>query len=72
MAKKKSVVAVKRPTKPTEPTLVELAVYEPLPLPEVPLPTPPVEIEVGDFNDYTKEQPGKDGGVIAWLRAHLW
>ena len=66
------VVKVEPPVHPEEPTLVTLAVHEPIPLPEVPLPSEPVEIDVSDFNDYAKEKSAQNGGVIAWLRAHLW
>jgi hypothetical protein len=70
--RKVHVVKVERPSFPTEPTLVTLAVHEPIPLPEVALPSEPVEVEVGDFNDYAADKSAKNGGVLAWLRAHLW
>jgi hypothetical protein len=66
------VVKVVPPVHPEEPTLVTLAVHEPIPLPEVALPSEPVEVEVGDFNDYAADKSAKNGGVLAWLRAHLW
>lgn len=70
--RKIQVVKVERPAHPEAPTLVTLAVHEPIPLPPVELPSPPVELEVTEFNDYAKEQSSKDAGVLAWLRAHLW
>ena len=61
---RKRKVRVVKVERPSFPTLVTLAVHEPIPLPEVALPSEPVEVEVGDFNDYAADKSAKNGGVL--------